>query len=1075
VRNKSFEILFKRLNFNKKNGLFLYEKIDEWKKLFPFRTIRTIEEIKPYAIFVNKNENGITPLIAFIDNTERIDIETLHPKLWHFQIPILIIDNGNEYQIYNGELLNNNRKLEQLINPVNYSDLNKNKEIDILSYWNIHSGNIWKEYGNKFIENKRKKKLYTYLLENIEETLKLFIDKNSEYVIKSDYRREIANNLIGRLIFVRYLIDRNVKLNYKFIDDNNARKDFENLILDKDKLYDLFSFLKSKDKFNGNLFPFYGDEKNKNDYSVEKALINEQHLTLLHELFIGKKIKHLRNKQLTFISLFDIYNFNIIPVELISNIYEKFIGAEGQKENNSYYTPPFLVDYILKHTIEPHLENNDSCRVLDPACGSGIFLVETLRKIIEKNIKNGYLLTLEQLTNKARKEQKDLSLLIKQNDKKLRKLVTENIFGIDKDPKAITIAIFSIYVTILDYKEPKEIENFKLPELINTNFFVKNFFSPEIKDQILKKSNLKGNLDFIIGNPPWRSINNDNLHNNFIKKHKNIISDNQIAQSFVINSKNYCSKNTQCALIVTSKILYNINADKFREFFINNFTLNRVLELSSVRKQIFRVGNKAPKATAPASVLFYKYPLEDKSLNNTVHYISLKPNKFFELFRAIVIEKYDYKKIRQKTLLKDWVWKVLLYGNLLDYNFFEYYLNRDDLITIKDFNDNNNLIFGTGYKIAQKYARNSIDELKNKLVVKGDYLQNFLIYKEGLQIFEKEYPNIKLVDGKGVLEVYNAPHLLIKRGIKKKSVNVFSDFSCVFPNTVYGLYSKDKNPAILKALSIIFSSSLFSYLMLFKSAQWGIERNEVQKNTYESIPVINLSNNLIDKLSVLYDKLEVSAKNDFKKLLDSQLIREENFKDVKSALKKYNKLINSDLRYNFDKEIYKIFEIDKEEEALIDYALNVTIPLFDNEKKPFSGLNQDSKTIKEYINVFFEQNENFAKRINHYFCAEVFFDKRNYITINFKFEENKPKELITFHNNSESYFSIEKILSSPENISENIFIQKDIKGINEKSFYVIKPNEYKNWHPALAYLDFYEFKQSLLKAGKYKYYQKFNK
>jgi hypothetical protein len=99
----------------------------------------------------------------------------------------------------------------------------------------------------------------------------------------------------------------------------------------------------------------------------------------------------------------------------------------------------------------------------------------------------------------------------------------------------------------------------------------------------------------------------------------------------------------------------------------------------------------------------------------------------------------------------------------------------------------------------------------------------------------------------------------------------------------------------------------------------------------------------------------------------------------------------------------------------------------------------------------------------------VFFDKNNYITINFKFEEEKPKELISFKDNSDNKFSIEKVINSPENISTNIYIQKDIKGIKEKSFYVIKPNEFKNWHPAVAHLDYYEFKQALLKAGRGKY------
>ncbi len=103
-------------------------------------------------------------------------------------------------------------------------------------------------------------------------------------------------------------------------------------------------------------------------------------------------------------SFFELYDFSIAPIEFISNVYELFIGQDNQKKEGAYYTPLFLVDYILKETVEKHLSESDKrnpklgeiltkvsgkfplCRVLDPACGSGIFLVETLRKIIEKYI-----------------------------------------------------------------------------------------------------------------------------------------------------------------------------------------------------------------------------------------------------------------------------------------------------------------------------------------------------------------------------------------------------------------------------------------------------------------------------------------------------------------------------------------------------------------------------------------------------------------------------------------------------------------------------------------------------------------
>ncbi|KIM08261.1 MAG: hypothetical protein KU28_04025 [Sulfurovum sp. PC08-66] len=180
--------------------------------------------------------------------------------------------------------------------------------------------------------------------------------------------RDIANSLIGRILFIRYLIDRKVRLNkYKKILSN---EDLQSILASKEKTYELFEYLKSDDGFNGDWFPID---------KLEDELVNPQHLNILKELIGGTEIQSGQR------SLFDIYDFSIIPIEFISNVYESFIGEEEQRESGAYYTPTFLVDYILKYTVDEFFKNNPNeynCKVLDPACGSGIFLVETFRRLV---------------------------------------------------------------------------------------------------------------------------------------------------------------------------------------------------------------------------------------------------------------------------------------------------------------------------------------------------------------------------------------------------------------------------------------------------------------------------------------------------------------------------------------------------------------------------------------------------------------------------------------------------------------------------------------------------------------------
>lgn len=145
--------------------------------------------------------------------------------------------------------------------------------------------------------------------------------------------------------------------------------------------------------------------------------------------------------------LFDVYDFSIIPIEFISNIYETFLSTKNKRNKGIYYTPLFLVDYIIENTVLDKLKDSDTCKILDPSCGSGIFLVESLRKLIEKQ---------------------DFV-----NSEILNSLVEDNIFGIDIDENAINISIFSIYITLLDYVE--DFNNFKFPLLKNRNFFKSDF------------------------------------------------------------------------------------------------------------------------------------------------------------------------------------------------------------------------------------------------------------------------------------------------------------------------------------------------------------------------------------------------------------------------------------------------------------------------------------------------------------------------------------------------------------------------------------------------------------------------
>lgn len=136
-------------------------------------------------------------------------------------------------------------------------------------------------------------------------------------------------------------------------------------------------------------------------------------------------------------------------------------------------------------------------------------------------------------------------------------------------------------------------------------------------------------------------------------------SNNEIAQTFLLRTSDFSNENTKCALIVTSKTLYNLNAKKFRRYFLHNYCIEKVFELAPVRREVFDKSND--KAIAPASILFFRYSHGKSTESNELIHLCLKPNRLFSLFKIFVLQKPDIKKVMQKRLLaNDWLWKVLV-------------------------------------------------------------------------------------------------------------------------------------------------------------------------------------------------------------------------------------------------------------------------------------------------------------------------------------------------------------------------------------------------------------------------------
>jgi adenine-specific DNA-methyltransferase len=253
------------------------------------------------------------------------------------------------------------------------------------------------------------------------------------------------------------------------------------------------------------------------------------------------------------------YEFSVLPVSILGNIYEQFLGAtirltdsglvkieekpEVRKAGGVYYTPQYIVDYIVKNTVGEKIkglspQEIENIKVLDPACGSGSFLIGAYQYLLDYHL--AYYTDGENI-KKALKEERvaanpkggyRLTIPEKQN------ILKNNIFGVDIDAQAVEVSKFSLLIKLMESEtEQSAAELFTLSKvegrrdakilpsleanikrgnsLIGKDFLKDNLFIDNEELQAINPFDWsaeggfpeimkRGGFDCIIGNPPYR-------------------------------------------------------------------------------------------------------------------------------------------------------------------------------------------------------------------------------------------------------------------------------------------------------------------------------------------------------------------------------------------------------------------------------------------------------------------------------------------------------------------------------------------------------------------------------------------
>lgn len=949
----TIDMVIHRLGYHISDKLFYLSEIDKCTDL-SWHDRRVLYELAPYAAYV---VDGKVIAIFFDDLNSRTDLE-IHVKIWNAQMPVVISDEGDFINVYNGKSMFLDAEKKLKLRNIDTCDLSKCDETCAFSYWNVTNSLSLDLYENSMDKNV----LNEFLIENL---------RYITNILKKDYKISFANKLMLIVLFIRYLIDRGVNIGYMGLNDNviQSREAFLEIVKNKDAFLELIKYL--KDRFNGNLFDIN-----------EQGEITEEALSVLHSFLTAKE--ELKTGQLC---LFPFYDFNIIPIELISNIYEILLGKEKQDDDKAFYTPEYLVDYIVNRTVANYLINEDKCKVLDPSCGSGIFLVKSLQKILERNAdSNGYL----------------------QDKDKINSLVSNNIYGIDYNEEAVDVTIFSIYVTLFDYQDPKSLEQFKLPLLKGKNILFSDFFD-EGKTNLIKNLN----FNFILGNPPWGKVCQQN-YKDFCKERNIIAQNGEISVAFLLKVQEIACSNTECSLVLPSKLLYKKKGPSvdLRRKLLTNVQIEQVLEISAVRKQIFK------GAVAPATVL--SFVCQKSTINHKVEYISLKPNKYLKLFGIIMIEPDDIKYVHQDFLLNnDDLWKILVYGGYWDFELLK--SMNEEFKTINDVIVDNGLVMTKG--LQDNYGVNDASNLVGRKILNSKTaVDHFYLGENEYTIFDKTR-----IHRPRNPEIYKAPYVLFKKGLDCSDYSiraVYSEKDFLYRETISCIKGSEKDKKTLLNLCGLFNSSLFSYFNLMIGSSVGIEREQI----------------FIDEL------------NRYPFRYDDKLVElVENIQQENSAYKR------NELQEELDQCVLEMYGLQNN--PFVDYVLSVQIPMLCG---AYLESKCDIELMKEYVSILSKIWD------EHFDGSDVNYKTTIYPNIKGKFAAVQVK--LSLENQTKEIYVVDDV-DGDVSLLENFMIYKlndcfhqtkNIVEFSEDSFVIVKSIEAKNWHPAIAIKDSHKVLNAIL-------------
>ena len=512
---------------------------------------------------------------------------------WSAKLPISIITDFEEFSIYDctKKPKPNDKPPVARIKYLSFRDYIK--EFDFL--WDTFSKEqVLKGSFDKFLQSDTHKKgtatVDKDFLESLDRWrtyLAISISWNNKTLDEEEINF-VVQQTIDRIIFLRIAEDRGVEPYGTLHHATKLGNLYQNI-------FELFQ--KADQKYNSGLFNFKKDRISQ-DVIIDNKVIK----TIINELYYPECP----------------YEFSVLSVEILGSAYEQFLGKviritpahhakieekpEVRKAGGVYYTPQYIVDYIVKSTVGKLIEGKtpkeiSKIKILDPACGSGSFLIGAFQYLLDYH-KDYY-----SENGKPSKGKKDNPLTPEGNltSAEKKRILLNNVFGVDLDINAVEVTKLSLLIKCLEgeteasIKQQLSIWNERVLPTLDNNIKSGNslididFYSAELDFGFEKKIRPfkwesafpivfeTSGFDIVLGNPPYGAAFSKEENDYFLKKYT--LQDYQLDSYLLFIEKSLLLLKTDSLLgfIIPNTWLLNLTAKKIRSYLFNNVEIKKII------------------------------------------------------------------------------------------------------------------------------------------------------------------------------------------------------------------------------------------------------------------------------------------------------------------------------------------------------------------------------------------------------------------------------------------------------------------------------------------------------------------